>query len=195
MRNAVRNRVIGLGLDAWGWSVRAKQVLRGLGRPRLRALDHVTLPVRDLGVARRFYCEVLGAAYLTTIDAEALARFGRPAAPNGGEGAYHVSLFLGGSTRIDLFLQGTGQPPLAQGHPHLAFRVPPGDMLTWKARLEQSGVPTEGPLRLGPPGQASLYFNDPFGNHLEITCLGFADELPIRPPVLTGLAWGAAPSR
>jgi catechol 2,3-dioxygenase-like lactoylglutathione lyase family enzyme len=102
---------------------------------------------------------------------------------------------LGGSTRLDLFLQQAGQPPLTQGHPHLAFRVAPGLMLTWKARLEEHGVPTEGPLRLGPPGQASLYFNDPFGNHLEITCLGYTREIPVRPPTLTGLAWADARSR
>ncbi len=192
MFTAMRNRMIGVGFDAWGWSVRAKAALAAFGRPRLRSLDHVTIPVHDLDVARRFYCEVLGAAYLTTVDAAALAKFGRPPAPNDGEGAYHVSLFAGGSTRLDLFLQRDGQPPLAQGHPHLAFRVPPGEMRAWQKRLERAGVPTEGPLRLGPPGHASLYFNDPSGNHLEIVCLGFADEIPIRPPQMTGLSWGAA---
>jgi len=29
-----------------------------------------------------------------------------------------------------------------------------------------------GPTRPGPPGQASFYFNDPFGNHLELVTLG-----------------------
>ncbi|HEU4539390.1 MAG TPA: VOC family protein, partial [Polyangiaceae bacterium] len=150
MPNAVRNRMIALGFEARAWAVRARRALANLGRPALGAIDHVTLPVRDLALARRFYCDVLGACHLMTIDAESLARFGRPPAPNDGEGAYHVSLLLGGSTRLDLFQQRAGQPPLAQGHPHLAFRVTPGAMLTWKARLEQHGVPTEGPLQLGP---------------------------------------------
>ena len=51
------------------------------------------------------------------------------------------------------------------------------------------GVPIEGPLRLGPPGQASIYFNDPFGNRLEITCFGFAGAVEERPPVSTRLVW------
>jgi hypothetical protein len=62
-------------------------------------------------------------------------------------------------------------------------------MMKWKARLEAKGVPTEGPLQLGFPGQASLYFNDPFGNHIEIICLGFTAPIPIRPPEMTGLSY------
>ncbi len=48
---------------------------------------------------------------------------------------------------------------------------------------------TDGPLQLGPPGQASLYFNDPFGNHLELECLGFSKPIPIRAPDMAQLAW------
>jgi catechol 2,3-dioxygenase-like lactoylglutathione lyase family enzyme len=102
---------------------------------------------------------------------------------------------MGGSTRLDLFLQSAGQPAPTQGHPHLAFRVPPGDILDWKARLESRGIPTEGPLQLGFPGQASLYFNDPSGNHLEIVCLGFGEEIPIRPPAMARLVWSPAQLR
>lgn len=190
MFQALRNRLIALSFNVWTGSLRARRVLRALGRPRLQVLDHVTLPVPDLAAARRFYCDVLGAVYMMTVDGPALEKYGRPKAANGGEGVYHVSLFLGGVTRLDLFLQHAGQPPLGQGHPHMAFRVPPGDMLKWQARLEAQGVPTDGPLQLGPPGQASLYFNDPAGNHLEITCMGYALPIPVRPPQLDRLAWG-----
>jgi catechol 2,3-dioxygenase-like lactoylglutathione lyase family enzyme len=92
---------------------------------------------------------------------------------------------------VDLFLQSKGQPAPAQGHPHFAFRVAPGDMRRWKECLEARGIPTEGPLQLGFPGQASLYFNDPSGNHLEIVTHGFAEPIPIRPPEMTGLEWDA----
>jgi catechol 2,3-dioxygenase-like lactoylglutathione lyase family enzyme len=190
---ALRNRMIGFGFEMWVRSLRARRVLSALGRPRLRLLDHVTIPVKDLDVSRSFYCDVLGAAYMMTIDAAALEKFGRPPAENGGDGTYHVSVLLGGSTRVDLFLQNSGQPMLTQGHPHFAFRVRPGDLLKWKARLEGSGVPTEGPLQLGPPGQASLYFNDPSGNHLEITCLGFSQKIPVRPPEMRALGWSVQP--
>ena len=78
--------------------------------------------------------------------------------------------------------QRAGQGSPERGHPHHAFRVSPGQMLAWKARLEAAGVLTEGPLQLGFPGQASLYFDDPDGNHLELVCHGFARPIPIRPP-------------
>jgi hypothetical protein len=68
------------------------------------------------------------------------------------------------------------------GHPHFAFRVPPRALLKWQARLTAGGGLTDGPLQLGPSGQASLYFNDPFGNHLEIACLGFSGAVEHRPP-------------
>jgi len=189
MFTLLRNQLIRLGFAAFIWVTRSKRVLRHLFRPRLVALDHVTIPVRDLEAARRFYCEVLGAEHFMTIDDETFRRFGRPPAANNGEGSHHVSVYLGGVTRIDLFLQQSGQPAIAQGHPHYAFKVPARHLLQWKTRLEQRGVPSEGPLQLGPPGQASLYFNDPFGNHLELACLGFAHSIPVRPPVMTAVAW------
>jgi len=190
----LRNQLIKLGFKGMCRGVRLKRLLRQLGSPRIGALEHVTIAVRDLAVARRFFCDVLGAEHFMTIDDEALERFGRPPAPGGGEGAHHVSVYMGGSTRIDLFLQQSGQPGAAQGHPHYAFEVPARHLLKWKARLEAHGVPTEGPLQLGPPGQASLYFNDPFGNHLELVCLGFSKPIPIRPPVMTAVAWGRGAS-
>jgi hypothetical protein len=44
--------------------IRLKRTVRQFGRPRIGALDHVTIPVHDLALARRFYCDVLGAARL-----------------------------------------------------------------------------------------------------------------------------------
>ncbi len=183
----LRNRLIGIGFRSWAWSVRLRRRLVGFGRLRLGALEHVTIPVTDLAGARHFYCEVLGAAHLMTVDDETFRRFGRPPAENNGEGAHHVSVLVGGSTRLDLFLQGSGQPKAAAGHPHFAFAVRPGQLMRWRARLDAAGIPSDGPLQLGPPGQASLYFNDPFGNHLEIVCLGFARPVPIRPPDMARL--------
>src|ERR1700730_3289112 len=115
MLTSIRNRLIALAFNARARAVRLKQLLRQLGRPRIGALDHVTLPVRDLALARRFYCDVLGAAYSMTVDDDTFRRFGRPPADNGGEGSHHVSVYLGGSTRVDLFLQSSGQPAAASG--------------------------------------------------------------------------------
>jgi catechol 2,3-dioxygenase-like lactoylglutathione lyase family enzyme len=94
----------------------------------------------------------------------------------------HLSLAFGSGARLDLFETPTGSPPPSASHPHIAFRVSPDEMLRWKARLNDRGVPTFGPTRLGPPGQASLYFNDPSGNHLELTTLGFTGETPVGAP-------------
>jgi catechol 2,3-dioxygenase-like lactoylglutathione lyase family enzyme len=185
---AIRSRLIGAGFTSWTKFVRLKRRLSGQ-RPRLRMLDHITIPVCDLTRARRFYCDVLGASYLMTVDDETFRRYGRPPATNNGEQSHHLSVYLDGPTRLDLFLQQDGQPAATHGHPHYAFGVPPGDLLEWKKRLTSQGVPTDGPLQLGPPGQASLYFNDPFGNHLEITCMGFSHAVEQRPPQVAKLSW------
>ena len=175
--------------EARARSVRLRRTLRLTGQARLKYLDHCTIPVHDLAAARDFYCNVLGAAYFMTVDDETFRRFGRSPAANDGDGAHHVSVFMGGRTRIDLFLQSRGQAASDLGHPHYAFHVPPGQLEEWKRRLERQGIPVEGPLQLGPPGQASLYFNDPFGNHLEIVTLGFIGEVQIRPPEMQQVNW------
>lgn len=174
MWTALRNQMIRVAFAASQGRVRLRRRLCGLIRPQVGAVDHLTIPVHDLQLAQRFYCDILGADYFMKVDDETFRRYGRPPAPQDGEGSHHVSVFLGGTTRVDLFLQHSGQPPSGAGHPHIAFHVPPRHLLKWKADLESHGIPTEGPLQLGPPGQASLYFNDPFGNHLEFTCLGFS---------------------
>lgn len=185
----VRNHAIGWSFQLWAWTARARRRLSLLGRPRLGGLEHITIPVRDLAVARKFYCDVLGAAYLMTVDDEFFSRFGRPPAPNRGEGAHHLSVYLGGATRVDLFLQSTGQPAATSGHPHFAFKVSPRGMRDWRSILAGLSIPFDGPIQLGPPGQASLYFNDPFGNYLELTCFGYDETIPVRPPVMANLAW------
>jgi len=191
MWKAVRNQLIGAVFTAKARRIWLRRRLTGLIRPQVGAIDHVTIPVCDLVLAQRFYCEVLGADYFMRVDDETFSRYGRPPAAHNGEGSHHISVLLGGKTRVDLFLQHCGQPPVAAGHPHLAFHVPPRQLLNWKTRLEAHGVPTEGPLQLGPPGQASLYFNDPFGNHLELTCLGYSKAVSIRPPMPERLTWDA----
>ena len=42
-------------------------------------VDHITIPVRDLEVAERFYVDVLGGRVLGRIDAALLKSLGRPA--------------------------------------------------------------------------------------------------------------------
>jgi catechol 2,3-dioxygenase-like lactoylglutathione lyase family enzyme len=185
----IRNRLAGFVFKLKMRRIWVKRRLVGLIRLQVGAVDHITIPVSDLSLAQRFYCDFLGASYFMRVDDDTFRRFGRPAAAREGEGAHHISIFLGGKTRVDLFLQHTGQPRPTDGHPHFAFHVPPGQLLKWKAKFEAKGIPTEGPLQLGPPGQASLYFNDPFGNHLEFTCFGFSHAVTVRPPAPERLSW------
>jgi catechol 2,3-dioxygenase-like lactoylglutathione lyase family enzyme len=158
----------------------------GLGQ-RISGLDHATIPCADLGVAEDFYVGLLGARVLMRIDEAFLRKVGR--AEDANAGAIHTSVVFSGGPRLDLFVQPTGQPPLSAGHPHLAFAVPPHELPRWKKRLDDVGVPTFGPTRLGPPGQASLYFNDPFGNHLELVTHGYVPDIPVGPPVMSSLAY------
>jgi hypothetical protein len=62
------------------------------------------------------------------------------------------------------------------------MHVAPEELLSFKALLEARGVPVDGPRRLGPPGHASLYFFDPFGNHLELETMGFDLPVSFGPP-------------
>src|SRR4051794_9617147 len=100
---------------------------------RLTDIDHLTLPCKDLDVAERFYAGALGGVVVGRPDMEAV-RSGRNKAP-------HLSVKIGKSARIDLFLQPWGQPQLEQSHPHLAFHVAGADIDGLKQALEELGVP------------------------------------------------------
>jgi catechol 2,3-dioxygenase-like lactoylglutathione lyase family enzyme len=180
-------RAKGTSLAMLAMNVWARAAHRLRFGPRIRGLDHVTFPCRDLRVAEDFYLGVLEARVLLRVDAAFLRRVGRPS--DADAGAIHTSIVFSGGPRVDLFLQREGQPPRLAGHPHHAFAVPAREMLRWKKRLNDAGVPTFGPTRLGPPGQASLYFNDPFGNHLELVTQGFAADIPVGPPDMDSLAY------
>jgi catechol 2,3-dioxygenase-like lactoylglutathione lyase family enzyme len=153
-------------------------------RPFL-GVGHVTVPVRDLALAERFYVDLLGGEVLMRIDAAFLTRLGRPA----DAGAFHTSIGFGGETRLDLFAQPGGQPAADAGHPHIAIRVRPEALDALVQGLRDCGVPVDGPRRLGPPGHASAYFNDPFGNHLELETMGYAREIEVGPPQMASLVY------
>lgn len=145
----------------------------------------MTLPCHDLLAAERFYAGLLGGRVMLRIDEAFLRRMGRPADEI--TRGRHLSIVFDAGPRLDLFESREGQPPPLADHPHVAFTVAPRDMLRFQARLHAAGVRTDGPRRLGPRGQASLYFNDPFGNHLELTAIGFSGELPVGAPTMARL--------
>jgi catechol 2,3-dioxygenase-like lactoylglutathione lyase family enzyme len=159
----------------------------------IKAIDHVTVPIRDLDVAQHFYCDVLGARLLERFDAALFLRYrpGRECELDGPNSPLHLSIELGSGPRLDLFLQQDGQPAIPRANPHIAFEVEGEDLDPAMAYLESAGVAVAGPTRLGPPGQASVYFFDPFGNKLELMTNAYPREIPIGPPDWIALAKAA----
>lgn len=138
------------------------------GQSPLTAITHVTVPCADLRVAEEFYVGLLGARVVVRVDADKRRTLGWPDAEIEAKASDHVGVRIGDSRpRLDLFDYPAGIPVAAK-HPHIGLAVAPPGFHGWRQRLLDHGVPVVGPRRLGPPGQASLYFNDPFGNHLEI---------------------------
>lgn len=158
----------------------------------LTGINHVTVPCGDLRIAEQFYVGLLGGRVVVRIDAERRRAMGWSDADIDAKSADHIAVVFGDSAlRLDLFEYPEGIPPAyATQHPHIGFTIAPEDLLAWRDRLTAHGVVVVGPHRLGRPGQASIYFNDPFGNHFEIGTDGYADsDLPIGGPGATSLAY------
>ena len=125
----------------------------------LEELDHVVLLVRDMDRARNFYRDVLGCS----VDRE-LPQYG-------------MLQMRAGKSLIDLVDIGTeggawGRPPVEGGrnmdHVCLATRgFQPQEM---RSHLAAYGVDiVEEGVRYGATGDGySVYFNDPFGNQIEL---------------------------
>jgi catechol 2,3-dioxygenase-like lactoylglutathione lyase family enzyme len=176
-------KVIGFGIRSFfAWN----RLVYRVGLPwghKLRGIDHITFPCDDLAMAERFYVGLLGARVVLRIDKELLTRMGWSLEDIERNRAVNLSLTIGSGPRLDLFEYPMGKQPEHTLHPHVAIMVAPSDLLVWKKRLVDRGVIVAGPTRAGPPGQASFYFNDPFGNHLEMVTVGFtAAELPVGMP-------------
>lgn len=92
---------------------------------------------------------------------------------------------------LHLFLQRGSARGTPRPHPHIAMNVDPDELDTFLARLRAAGVPVDGPRRLGPPGHASIYFADPFGNTLELVTLRYEGPTAFGPPDVSVLGWGA----
>lgn len=162
--------------------------------PRPPAVDgfaHITLPVDDLALAERFYVELLGARLLRRFDREAFLtqRPERADEADADNSPLHLAVQFPDAPELHLFLQ-RGRPRITpRPHPHLALDVDHDELDAFVARLTSGGVPVDGPRRLGPPGHASVYFADPFGNTLELVTLGYEGAVAFGPPDVTKLGW------
>lgn len=192
-----KRKVIGLGGQFFFAAAPILYRLRFPWGKKLGCPDHITIPTTDLRLAEDFYVGFLGARVVLRIDRPLLMRMGWSSEQIDKNHAVHISTTLGGGPRLDLFEYPQGLPQKSGPmHPHIAITVAPGQLLKWKQRLIERGVIVAGPMRAGPPGQASLYFNDPFGNHLELVTIGFVDEeLPVGMPDRSQLDYTWQPMR
>jgi catechol 2,3-dioxygenase-like lactoylglutathione lyase family enzyme len=130
-------------------------------RPKLGALNHASIPVRDLKEAKRFYTEVLGGEVVL----EGNPKF--------------AEVRLGGAIFGLSEQQGGWTAPNAE-FPHYAFTMAGEDFYPFIEHLKACGVKTHHPwTRHGV--EALMYFRDPSGNLLELYCVRGAkdaDKLP-----------------
>jgi catechol 2,3-dioxygenase-like lactoylglutathione lyase family enzyme len=124
-----------------------------------KAVLETSLYITDLERAMAFYEGVLG---LRRIDDGYFAG-GRGTALQVGQGPSVLLLFRADMTRLggELLAHGT------TGAGHVAFRVEPEELPSWRERLHEHDVAIEKEFCFG--NQApSIYFRDPDGNSLEL---------------------------
>lgn len=154
------------GLPDGEVAMRKQRGLGGRERNRLAAAmkpDGVLescLYADDLAAAETFYVRVLG---LDVIAREA----GRHVFFRCGAGV--VLVFNAAVTSTQTSEVAGASIPLhgAVGAGHVAFRVAPANMNSWREHLQRVGVAIESEVRW-PQGGHSIYFRDPAGNSLEL---------------------------
>ena len=110
---------------------------------------HISIPVKDMKQAIRFYTTVLGAEFLWERDKFAEVKFA--------DVILGISPQKGGWTAADAEF------------PHYAFAVAAEDLWPLKERLEAHGVPTH-PIWTRNGYTGLMYFRDPSGNLYELYC-------------------------
>ncbi len=138
-------------------------------RVRIRGLNHFTLPVRDRYAAARFYTAVFNCE----VDHESSP----DRVKKGLARSLQVGVTLCDGIELDLFEQDHGQPTVDQAHPHHAFDVGADQVPLWVEQLRYWGVPFVGPMTRAGTHGCEIYLNDPDGNHLELHCSQYPDEL------------------
>jgi len=134
----------------------------GLSRPDVpTGIHHFAIQVRDLGLAERFYCDVLGFPVVKRW----------PEATGAGHRSLWVDLNDNGAflalERVTSSASTVAETPGARaqdpGHFLLAFRIQPSERTDWIARLGAAGVV------ITHQSAFTLYFSDPEGNRLGLS--------------------------
>jgi catechol 2,3-dioxygenase-like lactoylglutathione lyase family enzyme len=113
--------------------------------------NHMTLPVRDMHEAKRFFVTVLGGS----------VAFERPA---------HITVIVGGA-EIGLSSEAGGWTAADAEFPHYTFYVNSADLVPLKQRLHTYGIPTSD-LWSRNGSDTAMYFRDPSGTLWELYCEG-----------------------
>lgn len=125
--------------------------------PRISGVHETVLYGPDIPRLTAFYSSILGLRVINEAD-------GDSAALRMPEGDAVLLLFHPGHASTP----GRGVPTHGSTGPgHVAFRVPPGSLPLWAARLQEQGVEIE-LERPWDRGGASVYFRDPAGNSVEL---------------------------
>jgi catechol 2,3-dioxygenase-like lactoylglutathione lyase family enzyme len=129
-----------------------------------KGYNHMTLPVRDMREAKRFFVSALGGT----------VAFERPE---------HITVVVGGG-EIGLSSETRGWTAADAEYPHYTFLVQPEDLAALKRQIEGHGVPTSD-IWSRNGSDAAIYFRDPSGNLWELYC-----ERGFKGPLRQGVSAG-----
>jgi catechol 2,3-dioxygenase-like lactoylglutathione lyase family enzyme len=135
---------------------------------RLAGIHHVAYRCRDAAETVEWYARVMGMDFTTA--------FAEDHVPSTGEHDPYMHVFLDvGGGNVLAFFELPGQPAMGRDEntpawvQHIAFRVPDkAALLSAKAHVEGQGVAVLGPTWHGV--FESIYFFDPNGHRIELTC-------------------------
>jgi catechol 2,3-dioxygenase-like lactoylglutathione lyase family enzyme len=122
----------------------------------IQTVDHIAIPVRDLDLNQDFYLNVLGLKYKTT--------------RRNPDGSPRQTYVLAGENIIGLHLPGVNAGVSASSAPRIGINVSNERFAELQQKLKAINHPFTGPVEHPPDFLllASIYFDDPDGNHLEI---------------------------
>jgi glyoxylase I family protein len=134
--------------------------------PILLGIDHVALRCFDMKATERFYGELLGLPVVERADGVSDEWDGR---------AWQLAGFaLPSGALLDFFAIEGAERPAPLGYldtvQHVALAVAArADLEAWRKKLEANGCPILEEQDHG-EGRHSLYFADPNGHYVELTC-------------------------
>lgn len=129
-------------------------------RPHVSRLNHVSIPVRDLEQAKKFYAEVIGGRIIN-------------------EGTPNFSEVVVGGTIVGMStIRGEPQASATE-FPHIALEIESDQFLPFIAWLKDHGVRTHEPWTRHHI-EGLMYFKDPSGNLIELYCPVFEGARELR---------------